>query len=203
MQMILRKSNLADERDIARIIMACHWKTPVADRELLALRWIRFYLVAEPENSYVIEHPDLREAVGYIFCASDTMAFEDEFEKVYLPKIRDRFEELNKQAFEHLEDNRKLLHFRRNRDIGFDATPEYPAHLHINILPEYQRSGYGAMLLSAYEDNLRSRGVIGYHLITGANNAKGISFYKKHSLELLHTVYHDGKPATSIWGKRL
>jgi len=200
--MILRESSLADEHDIGQIIMACHWKNPVADHELLALRWIRQYLVNEPQNGYVMEHPDTRKAAGYIICASDTAACENEFEKTYLPKIKARFEELTQRSYEHLEENRKLLNYRRNREIGFDAT-DYPAHLHINILPEYQRSGYGAMLLSAYEANLRSRGMRGYHLITGANNTKGISFYHKHSLELLHTVYLDGKPITSILGKKL
>ncbi|MGG1518201.1 GNAT family N-acetyltransferase [Paenibacillus oryzisoli] len=202
MQIILRTSKSTDEHDIAKIIMACHWKMPVADHELLALRWIRQFLITEPQNGYVLEHTASSKAVGYITCASDTIAYENEFENTYLPKLKVRYEELEKQSFAYLEENRKLLFFRRNQDIGFDAT-EYPAHLHINILPEYQRSGYGRLLLSAYEENLRSRGVRGYHLGTGANNLKGISFYTKHGLELLHTVYKDGQPVTSILGKRL
>ena len=202
MQISLRQSRTTDEHDIAKIIMACHWKTPIADHEMLALRWIRQYLVTEPHNGYVLEHSITSSVVGYITCASDTIAYENEFEKTYLPKLKDRYEELEKQSFEYIEENRKLLFFRRNQDIGFDAA-EYPAHLHINILPEYQRSGYGGLLLSAYEDNLRSRGLQGYHLGTGSNNTKGISFYHKHGLELLHTVYKDGQPVTSILGKRL
>lgn len=202
MQIILRTSKATDEHDIAKVIMACHWKAPVADHELLALRWIRQFLVTEPQNCYVLEHPDSHLVVGYIVCVSDTTAYENEFEKTYLPQIEDRFEELKKQCFEYLEENRKLLIFRRGWDSGFDVN-DYPAHLHINILPEYQRSGYGGMLLSAYETNLRSRGVQGYHLSTGASNTKGISFYHKHSLELLHTMYIDGKPAICILGKKL
>ncbi|KRF03697.1 hypothetical protein ASG89_02755 [Paenibacillus sp. Soil766] len=203
MQVILRKSKATDENDIVKIILACHWgKSPVADHEMLALRWIRQFLVTEPQNCYVLEHPTSTKVVGYITCASDTNAYENEFEKTYLPKLKERFEVLTKQSFEYLEENRRLLFFRRNLDIGLDVT-DYPAHLHINILPEYQRSGYGGLLLSAYEENLRSRGVHGYHLATGANNTKGILFYNKHSLELLHTVYKDGKPITSILGKSL
>lgn len=202
MEIYLRKSKTVDEQDIGKIIMACHWKTPVADHEMLALRWIRQYLITEEQNCYVLEQPDTHRVVGYILCSSDTIGYENEFEKRYLPKIKDRFVNLKKQCFEYLEENRKLLFFRRILDLGLDIT-DYPAHLHINILPEFQRSGYGGMLLSAYEANLRSRGIHGYHLCTGANNIKGISFYKKHSLELVHTVYKDGKPVTCILGKKL
>jgi ribosomal protein S18 acetylase RimI-like enzyme len=202
MDIILRKSKTTDEHHIGKIIIACHWERPVADHELLALRWIRQYLVTEPQNCYVLEHPHTQKVIGYILCASDTIAYENEFEKTYLQKIKDRFEELKKQSFEYLEENRKLLFFRPSLDFGFDMA-DYPAHLHINILPEFQRSGCGEMLLSAYEANLRSRGIHGYHLCTGANNIKGISFYKKKSLELLHTVYKDDKPATCVFGKKL
>jgi ribosomal protein S18 acetylase RimI-like enzyme len=202
MQLFIRKCEPTDEHDIVNIIMACHWERPVADHEMLALRWIRPYLVTEPQNCFALEHPGTRRAVGYILCASDTIAYGNEFEISYLPNLQDRFEALKKQSFRYLEENRKLLFFSRNQNIGFDGT-DYPAHLHINILPEYQRFGYGGLLLSAYEENLRSRGVRGYHLITGANNTKGIAFYNKHSLELLHTVYKDGRPVTSILGKKL
>jgi ribosomal protein S18 acetylase RimI-like enzyme len=202
MEIILRESKPTDEHDIAKIIMACHWKKPVADHEMLALRWIRQYLVTELHNGYILEHPDSSRAVGYIICASDTISYENEFEITYLPMLHSRFEELAQQNYEFLEENRKLLFFNRRQDIGFDVT-DYPAHLHINILPEYQRSGYGGLLLSALEENLRSRGVRGYHLGTGANNTKGISFYHKHELESLHTAYKDGKPTTAILGKML
>lgn len=202
MQIILRESKQTDEHDIAEVIMACHWESPVADHELLALRWIRQFLVTESQNCYVLEHPVIRKVVGYIVCATDTIAYENEFENTYFPMIKNRFAELEAQGFEYLEENRKLLFFSQIQESGIDLT-NYPAHLHINILPEYQRSGYGRMLLSAYEENLRKRRVKGYHLGTAAGNTKGLSFYNKHSLDLLHTTYKDGKPAISILGKRL
>ncbi|MDU4694230.1 MAG: GNAT family N-acetyltransferase [Paenibacillus sp.] len=202
MQIILRESKQTDERDIAKVIMACHWKAPVADYEMLALRWIRQFLVTEPQNCYVLEHPDTQKVVGYIVCATDTIAYENEFEKTYFPKLKNRLHELETQGFEYVEENRKLLFFKRIQEKGFDVS-DYPAHLHINILPEYQRSGYGGMLLSAFEENLRTRCVHGYHLGTGANNTKGLSFYNKHSLDLLQTVYKDGKPEICIMGKKL
>ncbi|MBU5670551.1 GNAT family N-acetyltransferase [Paenibacillus brevis] len=202
MQMILRESRQTDEHDIAEVIMACHWESPVADHELLALRWIRQFLVTEPQNGYVLEHPDTGKVVGYIVCVTDTMVYEHEFEMTYFPQIMDRFNELEVQGFEYLEENRRLLSFTGVQDTGIDLA-SYPAHLHINILPAYQRSGYGGMLLSAYEENLRKRRVQGYHLGTAAGNTQGISFYKKHALDLLHTTYKDGKPAISFLGKRL
>ena len=63
-----------------------------------------------------------------------------------------------------------------------EASPyyhHYPAHLHIDILPEYQRMGIGERLMSLFEERMASRGIPGIHLITSNRNLKALPFYRK------------------------
>lgn len=61
---------------------------------------------------------------------------------------------------------------------GFPSlVEEYPAHLHIDILPAFQSKGWGAKMVERLEEELRGRGVRGVHLVMGAGNEAGERFY--------------------------
>ena len=62
---------------------------------------------------------------------------------------------------------------------------KYPAHLHIDILPEYQRQGIGHRLMKRLEQHLIKNNVPGFHLEVGSKNTLGINFYKKYGLEFI------------------
>ena len=62
---------------------------------------------------------------------------------------------------------------------------DYPAHLHINVLPEYQRLGIGGRLMSLFMEDMEARGVAGVHLGTSNRNAKALPFYRKQGFEVL------------------
>lgn len=62
---------------------------------------------------------------------------------------------------------------------------QYPAHLHIGILPEWRRKGIGSALMEGYESYLRSRGVPGYHLYASSFHPMGVAFYRKIGLETI------------------
>jgi GNAT superfamily N-acetyltransferase len=55
----------------------------------------------------------------------------------------------------------------------------YPAHLHINVLPGYQRHGLGARLTRAFLAALRARGVPALHLAYAKVNIPARQFYKR------------------------
>jgi ribosomal protein S18 acetylase RimI-like enzyme len=56
---------------------------------------------------------------------------------------------------------------------------EYPAHLHMNLLPDYQGKGIGTRMILHFEDHLRVKGVGGVHLQTSNYNFKALPFYEK------------------------
>ena len=64
---------------------------------------------------------------------------------------------------------------------------EYPAHLHIDLLPAYQRQGWGGKLINALFEHLKSKNVKGVMLTTGKTNETACNFYKKYGFELLGT----------------
>lgn len=56
---------------------------------------------------------------------------------------------------------------------------EYPAHLHIDLLPEAQRRGAGRALIETMADDLVQRAVPGVHLVAVTANAGAQAFYPR------------------------
>ena len=54
----------------------------------------------------------------------------------------------------------------------------WPAHLHIDLLPECRGRGAGARLVRGWLDHLRDQGIAGCHLQTMAENTGAIAFFE-------------------------
>ncbi|MFX1250641.1 MAG: GNAT family N-acetyltransferase [Promethearchaeota archaeon] len=86
---------------------------------------------------------------------------------------------------------------------------QYPGHLHINLLEEFQGKGAGGQLLTTFENHLVSHGVKGYHLHTTDQNYKAVPFYFKYSLRLLNvdktSITWPNSPSSQnlVFGKKL
>jgi ribosomal protein S18 acetylase RimI-like enzyme len=196
---LIRTARLEDEPDLIEI---CHitGNTRV-EPYLFGLRWCLDYLWHDTENCFVAVDLRTNEVVGYIIGTLDSVAQVKRFNAVMLPRI--------KRHFKHIRN--KTIHdfsfYLTNRFINQGALnesfAEYPAHLHINLLPEYQRGGIGGQLLSAYEDNLREKHIPGYHLGVAASNQGGISFYRKQGLDQLQNITKFGKPLALVFGRKL
>jgi ribosomal protein S18 acetylase RimI-like enzyme len=66
---------------------------------------------------------------------------------------------------------------------------KYPAHLHINLLPEYQGKGYGTEMLETLFAALKERGINGVMLLASAENKGAIKFYKRNGFKTLVTAF--------------
>ncbi len=127
-----------------------------------------YYLEHEPENCFVVD--DNGRAVGYIICAENYDTYKEIFDKEYLPLTKDCGEELYQWALVSTVLQQKYKE-------------DYPAHLHIDLLPEYQRQGWGGKLLRTLFDHLRSKGIKGVMLTAGTDNTTAGNFYKKYGFE--------------------
>lgn len=125
-----------------------------------------YYTEFEPESCFVLAD-DNDEAVGYILCAKDFDTYSENFDKFYMPRI--------------VQLGMKY-HFMAWMEIFIHriAKKKYPAHLHIDIMPEYQGKGYGRKLISALKAHLKEQGIPYVMLSVGANNKGVIAFYKKN-----------------------
>lgn len=144
------------------------------DRNFLYLMYNDYYSECEKDNCFVFTD-DNDEAVGYILCAPDFDAYIERMKKDYLPKI----EYLGKKYYLSAKGE-ILLHsiFKK----------KYPAHLHIDILPDYQHMGAGTMLVDALKAHLKESGIKGLMLSAGAGNKKAIAFYKKNNFKKIANI---------------
>lgn len=62
---------------------------------------------------------------------------------------------------------------------------DYPAHLHIDLLPECQGQGVGTALIETLIGHLREKKVAGLMLNVGNDNESAIRFYEKCGFALL------------------
>jgi GNAT superfamily N-acetyltransferase len=87
---------------------------------------------------------------------------------------------------------------------------QYPAHLHIGLLPDWRRKGIGTALMTAFADYLHAMGIPGYHLYVSSFHPLGLAFYRKLGLDdlgqfdwRLHTGYKWITVTESVFGKNL
>lgn len=130
------------------------------------------YLELEPELAFVLD--DGARVVGYVLGAADTARWAAEQRARWLPRVAPRYPLPPAPATreEHLVD---LLHHPE-----YNVRPEladYPAHLHIDVLPEHQGGGHGRALIEAFVGALADRGVPGVHLGVLAANTRARGFY--------------------------
>jgi len=104
------------------------------------------------------------------------MQFVSDFRKNKLKKVRklSRIEAI-KFSISHLYINNSVA-------------KEYPAHLHINIMPDFQRMGLGGELIDELLCHLNGKGVPRLHLGTNDANKKACNFYKKFGFHIIKEV---------------
>lgn len=138
--------------------------------EFILHTYCDYYIEHEPENCFVLD--DDGNAVGYIICTEDYDRYKEVFDREYLPQVKPLGEERYNWAMESTILQNKYKE-------------TYPAHMHIDILPQYHRQGWGGKLLNTLFEHLRSKGIRGVMLTAGTGNVNARNFYKKYGFEQL------------------
>jgi len=148
------------------------------DRRLFALVHTECYVKYHREDAFVAYDKADGRVVGYVLGARDTALHDRLFKRHMVWRITLR--SFLVSWWKHPESFRQARMWSRLRDdMAAPYYTRYPAHLHIDILPEYQRMGIGESLMRIFEEHMASHGVPGIHLITSNRNAKALSFYRK------------------------
>jgi len=178
------------------------------DREAFALCFCLHYPTVAPDLAFVALNPE-RKPVGYIIGTTDTAAQKADYVKTWLPRLKRHL--LFNTFWSSKEDFDKMWGWaatRRKPQLDAGLLADYPAHLHINLLPEAQGLGLGTQLMTTFLNKLREKGVQGVHLGTNSANEKAVPFYKKQGFTVLSEtpsdMWNTGKPLNSlIFGLKL
>jgi ribosomal protein S18 acetylase RimI-like enzyme len=65
---------------------------------------------------------------------------------------------------------------------GFED-PRWPAHLHINVIPQVRGAGVGTALMNHWFDRIRQTGSKGCHLQTLVENPRAVHFFERMGLD--------------------
>ena len=144
------------------------------DQELLPDIFAAPFAALEPDLAFVLDNGE--RVVGYVVGTADTVRFAKEFRERWLPSVAGRHPRPTDEPASHDEVMANLLHNPESMIIPDLA--DYPAHLHIDILPEYQGRGYGRGLMRAELTALHRAGAPGVFLGMLTANTAARVFYE-------------------------
>lgn len=151
---------------------------------LLCDLYLRPYLALEPGLAFVVAQGGV--ALGYVVGTADTREFAARCEREWWPALRARHA-LPLPAEADMSPDAQLQR-RLHQGLGMETLPflhDYPAHLHIDLLPQAQGHGCGRRLMEALFAALRQRGAPGVHLGVSALNEPAITFYRRMGFDTL------------------
>lgn len=144
------------------------------DARLPGLLWALPYVRFCRENAFVLTQRGV--VMGYCVAAPHTTVYEDWLEAAWWPVLKEELRDFSAQT---AEDKNILSYIQSPSRTSARVTKRYPAHLHINLLPELQNGGHGSSLLRHQLNALMMSGAEGVHLGVNQHNEKVVAFYAK------------------------
>lgn len=132
------------------------------------------YVTLEPHLAWVVDTGD--RVAGYLVATANTPAFVERYQTEWLPGFAAKYQ-LTEPAVS-LEERLIARGLCPDTMIS-PGTEQFPAHLHIDLLPELQGKGFGRALMRLLLRSLQERGVPGVHLEVGINNLGARAFYAR------------------------
>lgn len=139
-----------------------------------------YFTEQEPENIFVIDDGN-GKAVGYILCSTDFEKFVKMNKEIYLKRLLKT----------HLPSAAILLmYIHQLKKIKRNSV-----HLHIDILPEFQHSGFGTELIDTLYKHLKENGHTTLSVCGISRNSGAYGFYTKCGF---HEIYSYGAGTVSL-----
>lgn len=148
-----------------------------SDPDYPGLVWSVPYLLFAPEHAFVLENEG--KVVGYVVGTADSEAFDRELDEKWWPELAKVY--AGREATAKLDDN-VLGRIKTPPKSDASITRDYPAHMHINLLPEVQSGGWGRKMIEAEMASLKAAGAPAMHLGLGLRNERALGFYQRIGL---------------------
>ncbi|GJE84072.1 GNAT family N-acetyltransferase [Phanerochaete sordida] len=194
----IRRATLADSPALSYICLATADAGKSAEGnhscgELPGLMFAEPYVHLLEGFGFVVADPskgDTEEVVGYCLSTWDTKAFERGMLETWLPPYREKYplaatrgEETEAEHLRNLtsEDKRYITIIHTYPWPASDVALAFsPAHMHIDILPAYQRQGWGKKLIGEVVRSLRDeKGLDTLWLGLDPRNLEAKKFYAR------------------------
>ena len=139
------------------------------------------YMEFEPQSVFILE--DDQGPCGYIMGVLDSQTYYQWMHSEWLHKIRVNYKKPtgNPDTWDETEKITDLLF----HPVSQRLLPDYPAHLHIDLLSRAQGKGQGKLLMDRFIDYLKYNKIPGLHLELSSNNDRAFNFYRKYGIEEL------------------
>ena len=148
------------------------------DPRLLGHFFAAPYGLFEPSLAFVAE--DAHGVGGYVLGALDTQAFEEQLERSWWPTLRARYPDPPPDLLPGVwtPDQRMAHMIHHPWRVPGELAARYPSHLHIDLLPRLQASGFGRQLTATLIAALRGQRSRGVHLYVPQGNYRAAGFYR-------------------------
>jgi ribosomal protein S18 acetylase RimI-like enzyme len=146
------------------------------------------YLYLVPEHAYVLDNGE--RAVGYVIGTTSTHDYVAAYLAEWLPRLTSTYEP--PPPVPTSDEERKLEDMFHPERLEWPELAPYPAHLHINLLPDYQKSGHGQAMVSTFLASVAAAGVKWCHLGCRKANTAAIRFYERHGWQRIQVADAEG-----------
>ena len=168
--MTIRPYDNKDKINVRQVCIATSvgHDAPEKEQRFILKLYCDYYIEQEPQNCFVIAD-DNDNAVGYILCSENM--------KRYIKAMAPyRASVKNMSLIKYLFAWGELI-------AHLPAAKKCKAHLHIDILPEYQHKGLGTKLINTLTDSLKAKGIDSVMLVVNSSNVNAVKFYKKNGFK--------------------
>ncbi|MGV2974675.1 GNAT family N-acetyltransferase [Roseibium alexandrii] len=166
------------------------------DPKLMGHIYAAPYLILDGTIGYVVENQ--KQVLGFVLGATNTRDFEAQLEDRWWPELRRDYPWPGQVQGELTADQKRIHMIHRPDVVPERVVQTFPAHLHMNLLPEVQGKGVGTALLNVWLDAARNASVSGVHVRVNAKNTSGFAFWKSRGFQPLLTQKSMGSAGT-IW----
>ena len=199
MKLKIRNYHMTDLSSLYRICLLTGYNGNDAthflrDPDLVGHLFAAPYAIFDPDLCFILVKDSIPS--GYILGTKDSIKFYKQCQKKWFPKLRERYPIPSEKDNSLEADFIRYLH--TNQVVMEERLKDYPAHLHIDILPIAQGKGYGRKLIKIFFDELQSKNIQGVHLTVSKSNQNAIGFYKKLGLQQLKDLGD-----SIVFGKKL
>lgn len=144
------------------------------DPKLLGHLYAAPYAVLEPELTFIVTLDGTPS--GYILGTKNSKLFREITESEWFPNLRAQYPLPNENDISTDANIIRLIH---KGYLLKNELSDYPAHLHVDLLPNTQGKGIGKKIIHVFIDKLKELDVPALHLEVGKKNLGAVGFYKR------------------------